>query len=508
MSAKRIMIQGTGSGVGKSVIVAALCRIFKQDGYKVAPFKAQNMALNSFVTRAGGEMGRAQVVQAEAAGIEPTIDMNPVLIKPTSDVGAQVIVRGRPVGNMLANYYHNYKTELIQIVSDSFLNLARQYQIIVIEGAGSPAEINLRENDIVNMKMAQIANSPVLLVGDIDKGGVFAWLVGTLALLTEEEKGRIKGLIINKFRGDINILKPGLDYLEKRCQKDILGVIPYFKNIRIEEEDSLPLEKAISSPSREKRRINIEIIYLPHISNFTDFDLLEKEEDVSLRYVGRNRRIGNPDLLIIPGSKNTIDDLLYLEKTGYYSQILTLAKKGKVILGICGGYQMLGKEILDPHHIESKRGKIQGLGLLNITTILELSKITSQVKAHLIEKEFFTVEEEIAGYEIHMGTTKLLRGVKPWLIITRRSSQLVDIEDGAIDKEGKIMGTYIHGLFDNYQFRRAFLNYLRKKKGLSSYYPQTEISAAEQKNREYDKLAGLVRHNLDIEKIYQVLSEW
>jgi len=508
MSAKRIMIQGTGSGVGKSVIVAALCRIFKQDGYKVAPFKAQNMALNSFVTRAGGEMGRAQVVQAEAAGIEPTIDMNPVLIKPTSDVGAQVIVGGRPVGNMLANYYHNYKTELIQIVSDSFLNLARQYQIIVIEGAGSPAEINLRENDIVNMKMAQIANSPVLLVGDIDKGGVFAWLVGTLALLTEEEKGRIKGLIINKFRGDINILKPGLDYLEKRCQKDILGVIPYFKNIRIEEEDSLPLEKTISSPSREKRRINIEIIYLPHISNFTDFDLLEKEEDVSLRYVGRNRRIGNPDLLIIPGSKNTIDDLLYLEKTGYYSQILTLAKKGKVILGICGGYQMLGKEILDPHHIESKRGKIQGLGLLNITTILELSKITSQVKAHLIEKEFFTVEEEIAGYEIHMGTTKLLRGVKPWLIITRRSSQLVDIEDGAIDKEGKIMGTYIHGLFDNYQFRRAFLNYLRKKKGLSSYYPQTEISAAEQKNREYDKLAGLVRHNLDIEKIYQVLSEW
>ena len=248
MFAKRIMIQGTGSGVGKSVIVAALCRIFKQDGYKVAPFKAQNMALNSFVTNAGGEMGRAQVVQAEAAGIEPTVDMNPVLIKPTSDVGAQVIVRGRPVGNMLANYYHNYKTKLIQIVSDSFLNLARQYQIIIIEGAGSPAEINLKENDIVNMKMAQIANSPVLVVGDIDKGGVLAWLVGTLALLTEEEKGRVKGLIINKFRGDINILKPGLDYLEKRCQKDILGVIPYFRNILIEEEDSLPRRGADRTP--------------------------------------------------------------------------------------------------------------------------------------------------------------------------------------------------------------------------------------------------------------------
>jgi len=505
MLAKRIMIQGTGSGVGKSIIVAALCRIFKQDGYKVAPFKAQNMALNSFVTSEGGEIGRAQAVQAEAAGIEPTVEMNPVLIKPTSDVGAQIIVKGKPIGNMLANYYHNYKTELVQIISDSFLNLARQYQIIVIEGAGSPAEINLRENDIVNMKMAQIADSPVLLVGDIDRGGVFAWLVGTLELLTEKEREYVKGLIINKFRGDINILKPGLDYLEKRCQKDILGVIPYFKDIRIEEEDSLSLEKTVSFPSREKNKINIEIIYLPHISNFTDFDLLEKEKDVSLRYVGHNHRIGNPDLLIIPGSKNTIDDLLYLKKTGYYSRILTLAKKGKVILGICGGYQMLGKEILDPHHIESKREKIEGLGLLNITTILELSKITSQVKAHLIEKEFFSTEEEISGYEIHMGKTKLLKGVRPWLRITRRLSRSVNIEDGAIDKEGKIMGTYIHGLFDNYHFRRAFLNYLRKKKGLS-YHFQTQISAAKQKNKEYNKLAGLVRDNLNMEKIYQILN--
>jgi len=506
MLAKRIMIQGTGSGVGKSVIVAALCRIFKQDGYKVAPFKAQNMALNSFVTGAGGEMGRAQVVQAEAAGIEPTVDMNPVLIKPTSDVGAQVIVRGRPVGNMLANYYHNHKIKLIQIVSDSFLNLARQYQIIIIEGAGSPAEINLRENDIVNMKMAQIANSPVLLVGDIDKGGVLAWLVGTLALLTEEEKGRVKGLIINKFRGDINILKPGLDYLEKKCQKDILGVIPYFKDIRIEEEDSLPLEKAIPSPSRKKDKVNIEILYLPHISNFTDFDCLEEEKDVSLRYVGNGKRIGNPDLLIIPGSKNTIDDLFYLKKAGYHSQILALAKKGKIILGICGGYQILGKEILDPHHTESTRERIEGLRLLDVTTVLESNKITSQVKASLIGKELFSIEKEISGYEIHTGTTKLLKGVRPWFKITRRSSQSVNIEDGAIDKERKIMGTYIHGLFDNHHFRRAFLNYLRKRKGLSPHHSRTQASRLEQKNKEYDKLAELVRKNLDMEKIYQILN--
>jgi len=506
MLAKRIMIQGTGSGVGKSIITAALCRIFRQDGYKVAPFKAQNMALNSFVTSEGGEMGRAQVVQAEAAGIEPTVDMNPILIKPTSDLGAQIILRGKPLGNMLANYYHNYKTKLIQIVSESFLSLARKYQIIVIEGAGSPAEINLRENDIVNMKMAEIADSPVLLVADIDKGGVFAWLVGTLELLIKKERERVKGLIINKFRGDINILKPGLDYLEKKCQKDILGVIPYFKDIRIEEEDSLPLEKAISSPSRKKDKVNIEILYLPHISNFTDFDCLEEEKDVSLRYVGNGKRIGNPDLLIIPGSKNTIDDLFYLKKAGYHSQILALAKKGKIILGICGGYQILGKEILDPHHTESTRERIEGLRLLDVTTVLESNKITSQVKASLIGKELFSIEKEISGYEIHTGTTKLLKGVRPWFKITRRSSQSVNIEDGAIDKERKIMGTYIHGLFDNHHFRRAFLNYLRKRKGLSPHHSRTQASRLEQKNKEYDKLAELVRKNLDMEKIYQILN--
>jgi len=541
MLAKRIMVQGTGSGVGKSIITAALCRIFKQDGYKVAPFKAQNMALNSFVTSQGGEMGRAQVVQAEAAGIEPTVDMNPILIKPTSDLGAQIILRGKPLGNMLANYYHNYKTKLIQIVSESFLNLARKYQIIVIEGAGSPAEINLRENDIVNMKMAEIADSSVLLVADIDKGGVFAWIVGTLELLTEKEKDRVKGLIINKFRGDINILKPGLDYLEEKCQKDILGIIPYFKDIRIEEEDSLPLEKAISSPFRKKNRVNIEVLYLPHISNFTDFDCLEEEEDVSLYYVGNGKRIGTPDLLIIPGSKNTIDDLSYLKKTGYYSQILALARKGKIILGICGGYQMLGKEIQDPYHTESTREKIEGLGLLDVTTILESSKITSQVKASLIGKEPFFIEEEISGYEIHTGITKLLKGVRPWFKITRRSSpsenlarrhgrdprsfpltsilspkgrgnkwsgppSKVNIEDGAINKEGKIMGTYIHGLFDNHHFRGALLNYLRKRKGLSLYHSRNQASRLEKRNKEYDKLANLVRKNLDIEKIYQILE--
>jgi len=504
--AKRIMIQGTGSGVGKSVIVAALCRIFKQDGYKVAPFKAQNMALNSFVTRNGGEMGRAQVVQAEAAGIEPTVDMNPILIKPTSDVGAQIIVRGKVVGNMSAHYYHNHKPELIQVVSDSFFKLAKEYEIVVIEGAGSPAEVNLRKSDIVNMKMAEIADSPVLLVGDIDKGGVFAWLIGTLELLTEEERKRVKGLIINKFRGDINILKPGLDYLEERSGKDVLGVIPYFKDIWIEEEDSLSLEKARYSFIPEKSKISIEILYLPHISNFTDFDPLEEEEDVCLRYVGRGERIGDPDLLIIPGSKNTIDDLAYLKGTGYEEQILARVRKGTKILGICGGYQMLGKEIRDPYHIESSRGRIEGLGLIDAFTVLEKDKITSQVKAHLEKNKFFSSKGKIKGYEIHTGRTNLLKEVTPFFRITERFSRPVNIKDGAIGKEGRVFGTYIHGIFDDHIFRRDFLNYIRKTKGLPSYFPSRKVSIRERKEKEYDKLADIVRRSLDMKKIYKIMG--
>ncbi len=506
MLAKRIMIQGTGSGVGKSVIAAALCRIFKQDGYKVAPFKAQNMALNSFVTKSGGEMGRAQVVQAEAAGVEPTVDMNPILIKPTSDVGAQIVVKGKVLGNMSANYYHNHKSELIQIVAGSFFKLAKEYEIVVIEGAGSPAEVNLRRTDIVNMRMAEIADSPVLLIGDIDKGGVFAWLIGTLELLSEEEKRRVKGLIINKFRGDINILRPGLDYLAKRCKKDILGVIPYFRNIRIEEEDSLSLEKAKSPSYSGVSKINIEVLYLSHISNFTDFDPLEEEEDVCLRYIGRGERIGNPDLLIIPGSKNTIDDLISLKEMGYEEQILANVEKGTKILGICGGYQMLGREIIDPYHTESSSTRINGLSLIDAVTVLEKTKITSQVKAHLEKNPFFPSKGEVEGYEIHTGRTRLSRGIHPFFRITERFSQPVDIEDGAIDDEGRIFGTYIHGIFDNQVFRRDFLNYLRQTKGLSPYFSYQKVSFREQKEREYDKLASLVRKNLDMKKIYKIMG--
>jgi len=315
--AKVIMVQGTGSYVGKSVIVSALCRIFKQDGFRVAPFKAQNMALNSFVTLQGDEMGRAQVTQAEAAGIEPSVDMNPILLKPSGDIKAQVIVSGKPIGNMSGKEYYRHRMRFLKIIKGSFQRLSGNYDIVVIEGAGSPAEVNLRKNDVVNMAMARIADCPVILVGDINVGGVFAWLVGTLELLTAAERRRIKGVIINKFRGDINILKPGLDFLEKKIRKPVLGVIPYFHDISIPEEDSIAKEKYRLPGNRPKKgKINIEVLYLPHISNFTDFDPLEKEPDVRLRYLVQGEKIGEPDCIIIPGSKNTIGDLVYLKRSG------------------------------------------------------------------------------------------------------------------------------------------------------------------------------------------------
>ena len=508
MMAKAIMIQGTGSSVGKSVMVAALCRIFSQDGFKVAPFKAQNMALNSFVTKDGGEMGRAQVVQAEACGIEPTVDMNPILMKPTSDVGSQIIVQGKPVGNMLAQEYKNYKSKLVLVVKDSFLELARNYEVIVIEGAGSPAEINLREDDIVNMKMAQIADCPVLLVGDIDKGGVFAWIVGTLELLTREERERIKGIIINKFRGDREILQPGLDYLEKKIKKPILGVIPYFRDIRIEEEDSVNLEENKYYSLPDSNKIDVEVLYLPHISNFTDFDPLEREEDISLRYIKIGERIGNPDLLIIPGSKNTLNDLYYLKKFGYQEEISNRVKKGTAIVGICGGYQMLGKEIYDPEHTESSREKIKGLGLINGVTTLKSEKNTFQVRARILPNSFFDDQDELLGYEIHTGETVLSGSEEPLFKITKRGFTQTDINDGVVSKEGMVWGTYIHGIFDNNSFRESFINFLRRKKGLaiSSSICQDRISYQEQKGREYDKLACLVRDNLDMDKIYHILG--
>ena len=507
------MVQGTGSGVGKSIIVAAFCRIFTQDGYNVAPFKSQNMALNSYVTADGLEIGRAQAFQAFAALKEPTVEMNPILLKPTSDTGAQVIVRGKPIGNMTAKDYHDYKPEALKLIKDCVMKLERENDIIVIEGAGSPAEINLRANDVVNMRIAKLFDAPVLLLGDIDKGGVFAWIVGTLALLEAEERALVKGILINKFRGDMDILKPGLEFLEKRVNRPVIGVIPYFQGIRIQEEDSLSLEKGVVGAAGHvgEKEITIEVVYVPHISNFTDFDVLEAEDNVSLRYVSREEKIGEPDVIIIPGSKNTIGDLRYLKDSGYASQIVEKARSGKcVVFGICGGYQMLCHTLIDPEGVESNRSATAGLGLLPANTIFEshARKMTNQVRA-IADLEFY--KGEVAGYEIHLGRTYFVdaRIKKGFTIIERSGKRVIDDGGGAVS--GNVIGTYIHGLFDNDGFRHAFLNYIGVKKGLSPLTKRKEKREGKTTrgidwDREYCKLADVVRGSIDVHKVYELVN--
>ncbi len=497
---RSIMVQGTGSGVGKSILVAALCRIFMQDGYRVAPFKSQNMALNSGVTIDGLEMGRAQITQAEAAGIVPRVEMNPILLKPTTDIGAQIIVCGKSIGNMQAVEYHKYKPQLTEVIKECFSLLQQEYEIIVIEGAGSPAEINLKDNDIVNMYMAKVANAPVILVADIDRGGAFAWIAGTLELLSEDERLRIKGIIINKFRGDKSLLRSGLEFMEQRYGVPILGVVPYFRDICIEEEDSLGLEKKEEKGVKKvEKEIEVVVVQLPHISNFTDFDMLAREEDVSLRYVQPGELLGNPDMIILPGTKNTIADMNYLYATGCANEILSIVnKKSTLLLGICGGFQMLGTSILDTEQVESAIQKIDGLGLIDITTVFLSQKLTTQIKAQVCH-ELLETGLPITGYEIHMGKTIYGDGITPLFHMTYPE----DRYDGAISNDGTVMGTYIHGLFDNHEFRRVFINYLRKRKGLSLQTTVKQIS----KEAEYDNLAALIRENVDMERIYEELLD-
>jgi adenosylcobyric acid synthase len=498
MPAKTIMIQGTASSVGKSIIVSGLCRIFRQDGFKVAPFKAQNMALNSFVTREGGEIGRAQAVQAEAAGIEPSIHMNPVLLKPEADASSQVIVLGKVTKNLKASQYYSYTPKLLKIIKDSLDHLRATYDIVVIEGAGSPAEINLKEREIVNMRVAKMANAPVLLVGDIDRGGVFASLIGTLELLNEQERDLIKGFIINKFRGDLKLLKPGLDMLEKRTGKPVLGVIPYFRDITIAQEDSVYLDER--STSSINGTFDVAVIRLSHISNYDDFDPLE-EQGCTVRYVSSTSELGNPDLLILPGTKSTIADLIHLQQQGLMQVIIKLAQSGVPIIGICGGYQMLGKKILDPEKIESKQDSIAGLGLLNSTTIFNSDKTTTQIKARVAADDglFKGLKDmHITGYEIHMGQTTS-QNCLPALRVFETPQGKVNYFDGAVSKSGLIFGTYIHGLFNNAEFTHCLLNRLRQMRGL----PATPASTIN-KQKMYDKLANIIKHNLDMSQVYKI----
>ena len=506
--AKAIMLQGTSSHVGKSVLTAALCRIFLQDGLAVVPFKSQNMALNSFVTRSGGEMGRAQVAQAEAAGLEPEVVMNPILLKPTGNARSQVIIMGKPVAVLSAKEYHEqFAPTALGVIEQCIRELHDKYAVIVIEGAGSPAEVNLRKTDIANMRIAQMVPAPVLLVADIDRGGALAAVVGTLELLEPEERARIKGIIINKFRGDMELLRPGLEFLEQKTGKPVVGVIPYFQGFRIADEDSVALDTRLQRSEREDL-VEIAVLRTPKISNFTDFDPLEDECDVYLRYVNKGEKIGQPDLVLLPGSKNTIEDLIYLKEQGYDQEIINLVNTGIPVIGICGGYQMLGVEIYDPYHTETADDSIEALGLLPVSTTFAQEKITHQVEAEgcglgLFGEPF--AAGTLVGYEIHMGRTDFLEKAAHPFRITLRSREAVDAQDGVIRSDGLVMGTYIHGLFDNNIFRRGILNQLRTRKGWSTL-PVSSLSTHQQKESNYNQLADTVRQGLNMQKIYDIMG--
>ncbi len=484
--AKCIMIQGTMSNVGKSVLCAALCRIFTRDGYKTAPFKSQNMALNSFITADGKEMGRAQAVQAEAAGIPPDARMNPILLKPTTDTGSQVIVGGVPVGNMGAAEYFRRKSEFLPAVLDAYRSLATEHDIIVIEGAGSPAEINLKQNDIVNMGLAERVDAPVLLVGDIDRGGVFAQLYGTLALLEPGERARVEGVIINKFRGDPELLRPGLSELERLCGVPVAGVVPWL-SVDIDDEDSLSGRFTRDAPPKA---VDVAVIRLPRISNFTDFAPLERFEDISVRYVRRASELGGPDLVILPGTKSTISDLLWLRRSGLEAVILRLAAAGTPVLGICGGYQMLGRTVSDPEGAEAAAGtEVRGLDLLPLDTVFSGTKRQAQVQG-----TFGRVEGALSGlsglpyrgYELHMGRAP----------------------EGApvLQSRGSVYGTYLHGLFDGDGVAEAAVAGLCRRKGLEpACLPALSREAYRQ--AQYDALADGVRAGLDMELVYRILRK-
>ncbi len=505
------MIQGTGSGAGKSLIVAALCRILRDRGINVAPFKAQNMALNSFITPEGGEIGRAQALQAEAARVLPSVDMNPVLLKASGDMGSQVIIRGKAFRHMKATEYYAYRQEAWKAVTSSYRRLAKTHDVIVLEGAGSPAEINLMDVDIVNMAAAKLAKAPVFLVGDIDKGGVFASLYGTVKLLGRDGS-RIQGLIINKFRGDPAILEPGLDMISAKTGKRVVGVLPYVADLGLPEEDGL----ALRTPSlgKEEAGLRIVVVRLRYISNFTDFDPLAQEPDADVVYSNNPSDIENADLVIIPGSKNTVKDLLFLKERGLDQSIRRASAKGIQVMGMCGGYQMMGTRILDPLGVESERSEVEGLGMLDIETLFGKEKTTCQAEAELVRSAEFGVRsaesngtEKLKGYEIHMGIStgaiglfKLRRLPTDSALRTPHSAPVLD---GS--RNGNCWGTYLHGIFDNNGFRRGLLNGIRESKGLPAIITGVDYGAL--KEKAIDNLADLVRKHLDIDFIMRSMEQ-
>lgn len=485
---KTLMVQGTTSDAGKSTLVAALCRVFANQGVNVAPFKPQNMALNSAVTHDGGEIGRAQALQAVAAKVAPEIDFNPILLKPNSDTGAQVIIHGKVISNMEADSYHDYKKVAMDAVLTSHNRLAKRFDLLLVEGAGSPAEINLRANDIANMGYAEKVDCPVIIIADIDKGGVFAHLVGTLALLSESEQARVKGFVINRFRGDISLLQGGLDWLEEYTGKPVLGVLPYLHDLALDAEDAVAIDNNVTEAS-----INIAVLLVPHISNHTDFDALRLHPNININYVRHTQAIPSVDLIIMPGSKNVLSDLVFLKNEGWDQQIKRHLRYGGKVLGICGGMQMLGNTICDPNAVESSLGQIAGLALSDFNTILGEQKVLSQVNAILNLNQ-----QQVAcqGYEIHAGISKGQALNKPLIRFNKHPNGFET--DGFISDDNAIAGTYLHGLFDNAAATELLLKWLKPDSEISG------ISINEHRERQLERLAEMCQTHLNIEQIIKI----
>lgn len=489
---KKIMFQGTASSAGKSTIVAGLCRVLVNRGYRTVPYKSQNMSLNSFITLDGKEMGRAQVLQAECAKILPEAFMNPILLKPQGDSMSQVIYNGKVFKTMSAMEYEKYKPRFKEELKKDFDEFSKDFDVVCIEGAGSPAEINLRTNDIVNMGLAELVDSPVVLVGDIDKGGVFASLYGTVMLLSEEERKRIKGFVINKFRGDVEILKPGIKMIEEKLNMPCLGIVPYFR-LNLEDEDgAVDLKKNVTN------KIDVASIHLPHFSNFTDLLPLEMEEDVSVRYIERAEEFRNPDLLVIPGTKNTISDLKFLKNSGIFEKIKSYADKDGRIVGICGGYQMLLEKIYDPLKIEGEDEEMDGLGIFKGTTVMEDDKTMRQSSGMA---DFNGKEFSVYGYEIHMGKTE--HGERPFIGSISSRDNISNSSDGAKTEDERVIGTYFHGIFDSINFREELLNNIRRDKNL----PELKSKSFEsEKEKEMEKLGKIIEESLDMDKIMEIIN--
>ncbi|MGD8564342.1 MAG: cobyric acid synthase [Desulfarculaceae bacterium] len=491
-----IMVVGTGSHVGKSVLVMGLCRLFRRQGINVAPFKAQNMALNSGITPQGLEMGRAQISQAEAAGVEPHVDMNPILLKPTSQVGSQVVLMGKPIGNYKGRDYFNLKPKLVKTVTSAFGRLQQRHQLLVLEGAGSCAEMNLKKQDLVNMAMAKRAAAKVILAADIDTGGVFAQIIGSLSLLTPSERRLVHGVVINKFRGDPGLFQDGIAFLEKRTKKKVLGLVPHFSHISLPQEDGVALERG--ELKDQTGGVRVGIVRLSHISNYTDGDALAAHPGVGLSWIDQPTQLAGLDLLILPGTKNTLAALAALRQSGLFEAIKEFHRLGGKILGLCGGYQLLGRTIADPQGVEGPPAREAGLGLLPVDTEMAGDKTTTRATAKCLPGLPFAAPDPISGYEIHMGMTSPAGQDRPAFRLIKRLDQTVDLKEGQISPDRRVIGTYLHGLLDNNQLRGSLLNWAAGKGSLSQPFDYADF-----KSKQYDLLADHLQKYINLEGILE-----